>query len=94
MLVTTDAKLSRWREQFERVLNILLEVSWEQLDVIPKCWEKEDPAAIEEADIAWSCEPSSDEIREIIGQVKYGKAPGLDELIAEMLKLGAAWQAE
>ena len=87
-LLTTDSdKVERWAEHFASVVNCDVDVSkasFENLPVIsPSVLSAEPP------DFDDLCGPlSEEEICTAISQLKNGRAPGMDGITAEMIKLG------
>ena len=72
-----ESKIRRWLEHFAAVLN-------SENPSNPVCEvEIELPDEIEEIDTS---EPSRAEVRKAIGHLKNGKAPGIDNIQAELLK--------
>jgi hypothetical protein len=64
--------MERWREYFVEVLNR------EDVEEI----EIEDEAMVEYSDDEFDSQiPSKEEIREALKQMKYGKAPGADNIV-------------
>ena len=84
-ITSTKEKLERWRRHFEQVTNVVSEVTEATLSMIPVCVHGED---LEVSDEVLIQEPSEDEVREAILQLKNNKAPGDDGITAELLKLG------
>ena len=84
-ITSTKEKLERWRQHFEQVTNVVSEVTEATLSMIPVCVYGED---LEVSDEVLIQEPSEDEVREAILQLKNNKAPGVDGITAELLKLG------
>ena len=83
----TTEKLKRWQEYFEDVCNVSTEIVERVLDNIPEVNPQESDVDVSSNEIL-SCEPSEDEIRAAIKQLKNGRAPGIDMITAELLKLG------
>ena len=81
-ITSTKEKLERWRQHFEQVTNVVSEVTEATLSMIPI---GEDIKVSDEVLIQ---EPSEDEVREAILQLKNNKAPGDDGITTELLKLG------
>ena len=79
-------KLERWRQRFEEVCNVSTEVLEIVIDTIPKA--RPQGADGDNGDENLCCEPREDEIRAAIKLLKNGKAPGVDMITAELLKLG------
>ena len=75
LLKNKEARLARWKEHFEEVLNR------DAPDSPPEEEEREE----EELDIPVE-PPTIDEIQAALKNLKNGKAPGADQLSAEMLK--------
>ena len=72
-----ESKIRRWLEHFSEVLN-------RKNPINPVCeMEIELPDEIQEIDTS---EPSRAEVRKAIGHLKNGKAPGIDNIQAELLK--------
>jgi hypothetical protein len=68
--------MERWREYFVEVLN--------RRDVTEI--EIEDEAMVEYSDDEFDSEiPTKEEIREALKQIKYGKAPGADKVVPELI---------
>ena len=67
-------------EVAESVLDTILEVRPQGTD--------DDDDGDGDGDESLSCEPSEAEIRAAITRLKNGKAPGVDTITAELLKLG------
>ncbi|CAF4074483.1 unnamed protein product [Adineta steineri] len=82
LLVTSSDRLRRWREFFNELLNVpqtlnsdlINEISTSSLSKV----EEERQNAV----------PSIEEIRKALGQMKSKKAPGHDEITADILKAG------
>ena len=89
-LLTTDpAKLARWAEHFSSIVNCGVEVSEASLENLPVISPSVHPA--EPPDLDDLCAPlSEEEICTAISQLKNGRAPGMDRISAEMIKLGGA----
>ena len=85
-LTNTVGKLERWRQHFEEVCNVSTEVLERVLDTIPEAWPQGTGGY--NGDESLCCEPRKDEIRAAIKLLKNGKAPGVDRITAELLKLG------
>ena len=85
-LSSTSDKLECWREHFEQVSNIsthlVPSITSEVLEFAV------DPQSTPECDDSLSSVPTEDEIGAAIRSLKNGKAPGGDEITAELLKLG------
>jgi len=77
ILTDKESKIRRWLEHFSEVLN-------RENPSNPVCeMEIEMPDEVEEIDTS---EPSKAEVRKAIGHLKNGKAPGIDNIQAELLK--------
>ena len=88
-LASTSEKLERLKEHFDEVCNISTEVAESVLDTNPEVKPQgTDDDGDDDDDKSLSCEPSETEIRAAIKQLKNGKAPGVDMITAELLKLG------
>ena len=95
-MVSVEDKLERWRQHFEQVTNVPTEIAETSLNMAcsRSCQGEDDDSSswpgTEEQDEDLALEPSQEEIsiREAINQLKQNKAPGVDEITAEMLKLG------
>ena len=85
-LTGTAEKLERWREHFDEVCNVSTEVAERVLDTIPEVPTPETDGGSSDENL--SVEPSEDKIRAAIKQLKNGRAPGVDMVTAELLKLG------
>jgi hypothetical protein len=82
LLLNSSDRLERWREYFDELLNVTSLVDPDlineiQIDPIPQAEEKRQNA-----------EPSIDEVRKALRQMKSRKAPGNDEVTADILKAG------
>ena len=88
-LTTDTAKLARWEEHFSSVVNCGVEVSeasFENLPVISPSGHPGEPPDLDDL-----CAPlSEEEICTAISQLKNSRAPGMDGITAEMIKLGGA----
>ena len=93
-MVSVEDKLERWRQYFEQVTNVPTEITETSLDMAcsRSCQgegaDSSSGPGAEEQEEDLALEPSQQEIREAINQLKQNKAPGVDEITAEMLKLG------
>ena len=85
-LSSTVEKLERWCQHFEEVCDVSTEVLERVLDTIPEA--RPQGAGGDNGDESLCCEPREDEIRAAIKLLKNGKAPGVDKITAELLKLG------
>ena len=82
LLLNSSARLKRWREYFDELLNVTSLVDPDllneiQIDPIPQVEEKRQNA-----------QPSIDEVRKALRQMKSRKAPGNGEVTADILKAG------
>ena len=84
-LTSTADKLERWREHFDEVCNVSTEVMESVLDTIPEVLPQ---GADGNSNESLSSEPTEEEIRAAVKQLKSGRAPGVDMITAELLKLG------
>lgn len=75
LLKSKEARLSRWKEQFEEVLN----------RATPESPPEDESIEVEKLDISVEA-PTLEEIRAAMKALKNGKAPGADHITAEMLK--------
>ena len=84
-LSTTMSKVERWREHFSRVSNVSVDVvdrvSHTVLEAVP------DSEHVIVDDNSISGVPSEVEIRLALQLMKNGRAPGVDDISAELLKL-------
>ena len=88
-LASTSAKLERLKEHFDEVCNIATEVAEVYFTPIRRVEPQgTDDDGDDDGDKSLSCEASETEIRAAIKQLKNGKAPGVDMITAELLKLG------
>ena len=84
-LTSSSEKLDRWQEHFCDVCNIPSAVTDQTLEAIPEVTQSEVSQTDNET---LSMVSREEEIREAIGQLKSGRAPGEDMIVAELLKLG------
>ena len=87
-LTSVDDKLKCWVDHFEGVMSCEVNVNnatLESLPVIESCIPESSTVLDDEG---LCCNLSEDEIAVAIKQLKKGKAPGLDEISLEMLRLG------
>ena len=82
LLVNSVDRLERWREYFKELFNVPTAVDPDrideiQIDDIPKKEEERQNA-----------QPSVEEIRKALNQMKSRKAPGNDEVTSDILKAG------
>ena len=89
-IVKTQDRLERWRQHFESVLSIQTTVSEVTLDSLKGCAEAGGcpEANSEVVNDGLVCPPTAEEVAEAVKQLKGNKAPGVDEITAELLKLG------
>ena len=86
----------RWREHFSQVSDVSVQlvdsVVESVLQMAPDlnqfCRWPLTPPPVPADDVSLSCVPSEDEIRSALKDMKKGRAPGEDEITAELLKLG------
>ena len=90
-LASDVQKLARWAEHFELVMNCgkkVNETTLASLPVIePKAGALSDIPSFEEH---LCSSPSEEEISRALSQLRFGKAPGLDGIQTETLRLGGA----
>ena len=84
----TPARLERWREHFEQVSNV-------STHLVPSITSEVLESAgnsqfTPECDDSLSSVPTEEEVAAAVRTLKNGKAPGGDEITAELLKLGGA----
>ena len=81
-----EGKLRRWAEHFTEVVNCEALVSEAALDILPviSCSNSSN----NDCDSHLNAPPSEEEISLANSQLKSGKAPGIDDIPAEFLKLG------
>ena len=85
-ITSDDGKLRRWAEHFKEVVNCDSVVSETVLDILPVVACKERPENVSDSDL---CAPfSEEEVSTAISQMKSGKTPGIDNISAELLKIG------
>ena len=88
-LTNDTAKLARWTEHFSSIVNCGVEVSEASLENLPVISPSVHHA--EPPDLDDLCAPlSEEEICTAISQLKNSRAPGMDGITAEMIKLGGA----
>lgn len=61
------------------------------MDLVPGVYQ---PAPDDESDDVMSAPLSAEEISVVVSQLKNGRVPGLDEVSAEVLKLGSVESAK
>ena len=85
-LTNTACKLKRWHEHFEQVSNI----STKLVDAVVAAVVDTSPSRPQEVEVdnSLSCVPSVEEIAFALRSLKLGRAPGKDEITAELLKVG------
>ena len=87
VLTSDESKLRRWAEHFASVTQCSSQVSEVVLEALPSIQapsENSSPTDDEEL-----CSPiTEEEISTAISQLRNGKAPGLDGISSEVLKLG------
>ena len=90
-LASDDQKLARWAEHFGLVMNCGKEVSEISLESLPVI-ESQDRATPNTSDLEEQLcpSPTEEEISVALSLLKMGKAPGLDRIQAETLRLGGA----
>ncbi|CAF3323508.1 unnamed protein product [Rotaria sp. Silwood2] len=82
LLVNSEDRLERWCEFFEELLNVPQAVNPDLINEIPIL-----PLSKEEEN-RQNAEPSVEEIRKALCQMKSRKAPGHDEITVDILKAG------
>ena len=85
-LNSTASKLERWLDHFTYVSNISTQLVDSVVVSVPETVPEPPPAPA--GDESLSCVHSVDEVRAALQALKNGKAPGGDEITAELLKLG------
>ncbi|CAF5225121.1 unnamed protein product, partial [Rotaria magnacalcarata] len=82
LILNSTDQLERWREFFDDLLNVSTVVDLQLIDQIKiKIIEKND----EERQ---NMQPTISEVRKALNQMKSRKAPGNDEITADLLKAG------
>ena len=84
LLLNSADRLERWRGYFNEIFNVPSVIDSNlineiHIDTISKDEEEQQNAL-----------PSIEEIRRMLNQMKYRKAPGSDEITANILKAGGA----
>jgi hypothetical protein len=87
-LTNSEDRLNRWREYFDEMLNVNTMVDEQILQQIPK--STLDPKELSLQDDV----PTVDEVVKAIQQFRNRRAPGKDEIPAELLKAGGLTLAE
>ena len=82
-------KLQRWAEHFSGVVNCGVEINEATLETLPVVEVYPTDTELDVPNDDELCAPlTEEEIHVAISHLKNGRAPGLDEISAEMLKLG------
>ena len=87
-LSSVDYKLQRWADHFSRVVNCGTEVSEATIEALPVVEPHPVSGDVRPEDGELCDELSEEEISAAITQLRKGRAPGVDEVSAELLKLG------
>ena len=88
MLTNSEDRLNRWREYFDPMLNVNTVVDEQVLQQIPKALLDQKELSHQDA------VPTVDEVVKAIQQIRNRRAPGKDEISAELLKAGGLPLAE
>ncbi|CAF3704228.1 unnamed protein product [Rotaria sp. Silwood1] len=82
LLISSTARLTRWKEYFQDLLNVPTKVN-------PLIIQQITPAIIpSHEELRQSMTPSLIEVEQAINKMKSGRAPGIDEISADILKVG------
>ncbi|CAF1576772.1 unnamed protein product [Rotaria sp. Silwood1] len=80
LLISSTARLTRWKEYFQDLLNVPTKVN-------PLIIQQITPAIIpSHEELRQSMTPSLIEVEQAINKMKSGRAPGIDEISADILK--------
>ena len=103
-IIQTDLKLERWKEHFEKVTNVVVSVTTDALQDIPSLPPESlrncglgSNLSVQESQsssVFYTDEPDIEEVKDAIALLKNKKAPGVDGMNAECLRLGGEPMAE